>query len=72
MKSFHILIAGGGIGGLCLAQCLRKAGISCTVYESAPGIVRSGFRLHMDNDGGRALRACQPENLYEGRLPSSA
>lgn len=42
MPSFHVLIAGGGIGGLCLAQGLRKAGVSCAVYEStrascAPG-----------------------------------
>jgi cation diffusion facilitator CzcD-associated flavoprotein CzcO len=30
---FHVLIVGGGIGGLCLAQGLKKAGISVAVYE---------------------------------------
>jgi 2-polyprenyl-6-methoxyphenol hydroxylase-like FAD-dependent oxidoreductase len=24
---FHVIVVGGGIGGLCLAQRLRKAGI---------------------------------------------
>ncbi|MGW0890714.1 FAD-dependent oxidoreductase [Saccharopolyspora sp. NPDC002578] len=65
MSSFHVLIAGGGIGGLCLAQGLRSRGIDCSVHESAPGIVRSGYRLHMNGAGGGALRHCLPENLYE-------
>ncbi|WP_329041373.1 FAD-dependent monooxygenase [Streptomyces sp. NBC_00178] len=61
----HVLIAGAGIGGLCLAQGLRRAGISCAVYERAPGINWSGYLLHMNADGGDALRRCLPENLYE-------
>ncbi|WP_345802854.1 FAD-dependent monooxygenase [Microbacterium sp. AZCO] len=71
MASFHVLIAGGGIGGLCLAQGLTKAGISCAVYESAPGIVTAGYRLHMNVLGGDALRECLPENLYELYLQTS-
>jgi salicylate hydroxylase len=31
--SFHVLIIGGGIGGLTLAQGLKQAGISAAVYE---------------------------------------
>jgi salicylate hydroxylase len=33
MKDFHVVIVGGGIGGLTLAQGLKKNGISCAVYE---------------------------------------
>ena len=29
----HVLVIGGGIGGLCLAQGLRGAGVSVAVYE---------------------------------------
>jgi salicylate hydroxylase len=64
-KSFHVLIVGGGIGGLCLAQGLRKSGVSCAVYETAPEVVRTGYRLHMNSEGGRALQQCLPEPLYE-------
>src|SRR5688500_9463639 len=69
--SLRVLIAGGGIGGLCLAQGLRRAGIDCSVYESAPGIVQSGYRLHMNAAGGAALRQCLPENLYELYMQTS-
>jgi salicylate hydroxylase len=32
-ETFHVIIIGGGIGGLTLAQGLKKNGISCAVYE---------------------------------------
>jgi salicylate hydroxylase len=69
--SLRVLIAGGGIGGLCLAQGLRKAGIDCSVYESAPGIVQTGYRLHMNASGGAALRQCLPDNLFELYMQTS-
>ncbi|MCD7438597.1 FAD-dependent monooxygenase [Streptomyces lincolnensis] len=71
MPSFHVLIAGGGMGGLCLAQGLRRVGISCTVYESAPGVGRAGYRLHMNGAGGRALQQCLPDNLFELYMQTS-
>jgi salicylate hydroxylase len=32
-EPFHVVIIGGGIGGLTLAQGLKQAGISAAVYE---------------------------------------
>ncbi len=66
-SSFHVLIVGGGLGGLCLAQGLRRAGISVAVYErdATPGVRRQGYRLHIDARGANALRACLPSHLFE-------
>src|SRR4051794_9407308 len=72
MSGMHVVIAGGGVGGLCLAQGLKRAGGSCAVYERDPdGNRRSGYRLTMNADGGEALRACLPEALYELYLQTS-
>lgn len=64
--SMHILVAGGGIGGLALAQGLRKAGVSVTVYESdpAPDTRPQGYRIHVDAMGDSALAECLPPDLY--------
>lgn len=60
------LIAGGGIAGLTLAHGLRRAGIECEVFERAPREgARTGYRLTLDADGGGALEACLPAELYE-------
>lgn len=66
-SSLHVLIIGGGLGGLCLAQGLRQAGINATVYEreQIPGIRRQGYRLHIDTRGASGLRACLPTRLFE-------
>src|ERR1700736_6140714 len=62
----HILIIGGGIGGLCLAQGLKKAGISVAVYErdQSAHFRSQGYRIHINPDGSQALRACLPDNLF--------
>ena len=64
---FHVLIVGGGLGGLCLAQGLRQAGISVAVYErdTTPAIRRQGYRIHIDARGASGLRACLPSHLFE-------
>lgn len=65
--SLHVLIAGAGLGGLALAQGLRRAGIGATVYERdpSPGHRPQGYRIHVDAAGHAALAACLPEDLYE-------
>ena len=58
-------MAGAGIGGLCLAQGLLRAGADVTVYErdETLGSRGQGYRLHLD--AGPALHACLPPDLYE-------
>jgi salicylate hydroxylase len=62
-----ILIAGGGIGGLCLAQGLMKIGIDFLVFErdSLDTSRKQGYRLKIDADGDSALHACLPYCLYQ-------
>jgi len=33
LAPLHVIVIGGGIGGLCLAQGLKRAGMSVAVYE---------------------------------------
>ena len=66
-SSLHILIIGGGLGGLCLAQGLQQAGISVAVYErdATPVIRKQGYRIHIDARGADSLQACPPSHLFE-------
>lgn len=63
----HVLIIGAGIGGLCLAQGLKKSGISVTVYErdSSAHVRNQGYRISLKEEGTRALRDCLPEHLFQ-------
>ncbi|WP_433511532.1 FAD-dependent oxidoreductase [Nonomuraea sp. CA-143628] len=61
----HILIIGGGIGGLCLAQGLKQAGISSTVHDCSPTLREQGWRLSIKEEGVEALRACLPAALFD-------
>ncbi|HJP73583.1 MAG TPA: NAD(P)/FAD-dependent oxidoreductase [Pseudonocardiaceae bacterium] len=72
-KGSHVLIAGGGIGGLALAQGLRKAGVRVSVYEKT--VHRTdpvqGFRVHISPFGSAALKACLPTELFDAFLASA-
>jgi salicylate hydroxylase len=71
-RPLHVLIAGGGLSGLCLAQGLRRQGVSCAVYERDPDMRRpAGYRITINGDGGNALQACLPDDLYELYLQAS-
>ncbi|XVV17345.1 FAD-dependent oxidoreductase [Actinoplanes sp. CA-131856] len=63
----RILISGAGIGGLALAQALRRGGHEVAVYERDPSARtrRQGYRIHIDRNGNEALRACLPAPVLE-------
>src|SRR5262245_22762086 len=42
----HVIIAGGGIGGLTTALMLHARGISCAIYEQAPTIRELGVGIN--------------------------
>jgi 2-polyprenyl-6-methoxyphenol hydroxylase-like FAD-dependent oxidoreductase len=62
-RPMRIIIIGGGIGGLCLAQGLKQAGVDdIVVYErdESPRGRMQGYRLRISPEGERALRECLP------------
>ncbi|GAA0372819.1 FAD-dependent monooxygenase [Microbispora corallina] len=63
----NVMIIGGGVGGLCLAQGLKKAGVGVTVYErdASQHFRGQGWRLSLKEEGADALRACLPADLFE-------
>lgn len=73
--SQHVIVIGGGIGGLCLAQGLKKAGVSVAVYEKAERRPRSswqqGYQIHINAAGSEALAECLPPDTYH-RFAASA
>jgi len=69
-----VIVVGAGTGGLCLAQGLKRAGIGVEVYERErtrrDGL--QGYRVGIDADGKRALRANLPPELYQSFLATCA
>ncbi|WP_214319954.1 FAD-dependent oxidoreductase [Nonomuraea sediminis] len=63
----HVIVIGGGIGGLCLANGLKRAGVSVAVYERdvTPTNRNQGYRIHINTEGSRALHACLSPEIWE-------
>jgi 2-polyprenyl-6-methoxyphenol hydroxylase-like FAD-dependent oxidoreductase len=63
---FHVVIIGGGIGGLTLAQGLKKSGVSVAVYERDRTRTdrEQGYRVHINPVGSLALYECLPPALF--------
>jgi salicylate hydroxylase len=64
---FHVIIIGGGVGGLTLAQGLKKSGVSFAVYERdhTPTDRVQGYRVHINPTGNAALHECLPPHLFD-------
>jgi 2-polyprenyl-6-methoxyphenol hydroxylase-like FAD-dependent oxidoreductase len=56
-----------GVGGLCLAQGLKRAGVAVEVFEwdALPTSPVEGYRLSISPTGSRALEACLPDAVFE-------
>jgi len=69
-----VLVIGGGTGGLALAHGLKRAGIGVTVFEC--DVLRTdglhGYRVGIDPDGSRALKALLPSDLYDTFVATKA
>ncbi|HZN74644.1 MAG TPA: FAD-dependent monooxygenase [Micromonosporaceae bacterium] len=65
--TLNVLVAGGGLGGLCLAQGLCGEGINVRVFERDPtaDIRAQGYRLRIDDHGVTALSRCLPGDLFQ-------
>ncbi len=63
----RVVVIGAGIGGLCLAQGLRRVGVDVTVYERDQNrdARLQGYRLSIEPPGARALRECLPDALWD-------
>lgn len=62
-----IMIIGGGVGGLALAQGLLRNGVDVAVYERDRGIGSrwEGYRIHLNPTGARALHALLPTESWQ-------
>ncbi|WP_043670507.1 FAD-dependent oxidoreductase [Streptomyces xylophagus] len=63
----RVMVIGAGLGGLCLAQGLRRRGVDVTVYERDDALLvrNQGYRLYIDPTGDRVLRESLPAELYD-------
>ncbi|MDA2139078.1 FAD-dependent monooxygenase [Bacillus cereus group sp. Bc256] len=73
MNKLTVAIIGGGLGGLALAQSLKKNNIDFGVYEreQCSSFRQTGYRIKLNPDGTKALRNCLPTHLYELHLATS-
>jgi 2-polyprenyl-6-methoxyphenol hydroxylase-like FAD-dependent oxidoreductase len=72
--SLPILIIGGGIGGLSLAQGLKHAGIPFYIFDRdlASNFRAQGYRVRINGDGAAALQQMLPPELFVRFEASSA
>jgi 2-polyprenyl-6-methoxyphenol hydroxylase-like FAD-dependent oxidoreductase len=69
-----VIIIGGGLGGLNLAQGLRKAGINFHVFERDvhANFRFTGYRIRVDDNGAAAIKSNVTDELWDRFQKSSA
>jgi 2-polyprenyl-6-methoxyphenol hydroxylase-like FAD-dependent oxidoreductase len=62
----RVIVVGAGLGGLCVANGLVKAGIEVEVLEADADIGdhRQGYRININATGHQALAACLPAEVF--------
>ena len=71
-RPLHVLVAGGGLSGLAVAQGLTTRGHTVDVFERDTDLDRKqGYYLHFNAIGGEALREVLPADLFELYLETS-
>ncbi|MDA7427862.1 flavin-dependent oxidoreductase [Primorskyibacter aestuariivivens] len=55
MREPHVLIAGGGIGGMALALTLHQIGVRCTVFETVGSLRPLGVGINLQPNAVREL-----------------
>ena len=66
MKTYRILVAGAGIGGLTAASCLAKAGHRVEIYEQAPQLAEIGAGIQISANAMHVLRDLGMEQAIVG------
>jgi salicylate hydroxylase len=69
----RVVVIGAGIGGLALAQGLRRTGVDVVVHDRDRAVsATGGYRLHLDAHAAAALRRLLPPELHLAVLASAA
>src|SRR5690242_8700311 len=68
-----VVIAGGGLGGLCLAAGLRQTALSAIMLEHDADMTSrpQGYRININATGRAALRACLPDRHFAAYVDTS-
>lgn len=69
----RVVIAGAGLGGLCLAHGLRRSGADVVVLERhpTPHVRPASYGIHLNPDGLRALHGCLPDENWTQLVETS-
>lgn len=69
MSDFKVIIIGGGLAGLLLANGLLKNGVNFRIYErDTRGIRREGYQIRLGDPAIKGFSACLDDELFRDIL----